>query len=219
MNRREALASVSVLLGGAIIGAEVFLSGCKNKAASTRLFSTDDIALLDDIAETIIPTTADSGGGKAAGVGAFMKTMVTDCYTPIEQEHFIKGIAAFKNACQEKHQQAFTGLSAPQKEAFLTTLHEEAKAYKETEAYKKEKELFNKQQEDWVKAEEAKHHFGARYIQQSYPPHYFSMMRQLTLWGYFSSKEGMTKALRYVETPGRYDGAFPYKKGDKAWAL
>ncbi|WP_394803568.1 gluconate 2-dehydrogenase subunit 3 family protein [Niabella hibiscisoli] len=45
------------------------------------------------------------------------------------------------------------------------------------------------------------------------------MMRQLTLWGYFSSKEGMTKALRYVETPGRYDGAYPYKKGDKAWAL
>ncbi len=31
MNRREALASVSVLLGGAIIGAEVFLSGCKTK--------------------------------------------------------------------------------------------------------------------------------------------------------------------------------------------
>ena len=219
MNRREALASVSVLLGGAIIGAEVFLSGCKNKAASTSLFNTDDIALLDDIAETIIPTTADSGGGKAAQVGTFMNQIVTDCYTPIEQDHFIKGIAAFKIACKEKYQQAFTSLSATEKETFLTALHDEAKAYKETEAYKKDKELFSKQQDDWVKAEEAKHNFGARYIKQSYPPHYFAMMRQLTLWGYFSSKEGMTKALRYVETPGRYDGAFPYKKGDKAWAL
>jgi hypothetical protein len=24
--------------------------------------------------------------------------------------------------------------------------------------------------------------------------------------------------LRYVAVPGRYDGALPYKKGDKAWA-
>ena len=219
MNRREALASVSVLLGGAIIGAEVFLSGCKNTTASTSLFSADDITLLDDIAETIIPTTPDSGGGKAARVGTFMKQIVTDCYTKIEQDHFIKGIATFKDACKEKYKKTFASLSVTEKEAFLTTLHKEAKAYKETEAYKKEQELFNKQQEDWVKAEEAKHNFGAGYIKQNYPPHYFAMMRQLTLWGYFSSKEGMTKALRYVETPGRYDGAFPYKKGDKAWAL
>lgn len=219
MNRREALASVSVLLGGAIIGAEVFLSGCKNKAASTGLFSTDDITLLDDIAETIIPTTADSGGGKAAQVGAFMKQIVTDCYTPMEQDHFVKGISTFKNACKEQYKKDFANLSVNEKEAFLTSLHKEAKAYQETDAYKKEKELFNQQQEDWVKAEKAKHNFGGGYIKQNYPPHYFAMMRQLTLWGYFSSKEGMTKALRYIETPGRYDGAFPYKKGDKAWAL
>ncbi|MCH5683533.1 gluconate 2-dehydrogenase subunit 3 family protein [Niabella sp. W65] len=103
MNRREALASVSVLLGGAIIGAEVFLSGCKNKAASTSLFNTDDIALLDDIAETIIPATPDSGGGKAANTGAFMQQIVTDCYTKTEQEHFIKGIGAFKDACEAKY--------------------------------------------------------------------------------------------------------------------
>ncbi len=219
MNRREALASVSVLLGGAIIGAEVFLSGCKNTTASTSLFSTEDIMLLDDIAETIIPTTPDSGGGKAAQAGAFMKQIVTDCYTPMEQDHFVKGIATFKNGCKEQYKKAFGNLSVNEKEEFLTSLHKEAQAYQATDAYKKEKELFNKQQEDWVKAEEAKHNFGAGYIKQNYPPHFFAMMRQLTLWGYFSSKEGMTKALRYVETPGRYDGAFPYKKGDKAWAL
>ncbi len=219
MNRREALTSVSVLLGGAIIGAEVFLSGCKNTSTSASLFSADDLILLDDIAETIIPTTPDSGGGKAALVGAFMKQIVTDCYTKIEQDHFIKGIVTFKNACKEQYKKAFTGLSVSEKEAFLTSLHQQAKEYKETEAYKKEKDLFNQQQDAWIKAEEAKHNFGASYIKQNYPPHYFAMMRQLTLWGYFSSKEGMTKALRYVETPGRYDGAYPYKKGDKAWAL
>ena len=48
-------------------------------------------------------------------------------------------------------------------------------------------------------------------------PHYFSMMKELTLLGYFSSEIGCTHALRYAETPGSYDGDVPYHKGDRAW--
>jgi hypothetical protein len=51
------------------------------------------------------------------------------------------------------------------------------------------------------------------------PNHYFRMMKELTLLGYFTSEIGCKQALRYVEVPGRYDGCIPYKKGDKAWAL
>ena len=43
-------------------------------------------------------------------------------------------------------------------------------------------------------------------------------MKQLTLWGYFTSKEGMTKALRYNPVPGRYEGCIDYKKGEKSFA-
>ena len=50
------------------------------------------------------------------------------------------------------------------------------------------------------------------------PAHYFTMMKQLTLFGFFTSKPGATEALRYIAVPGKYDGAYPYKKGDKAWA-
>lgn len=48
--------------------------------------------------------------------------------------------------------------------------------------------------------------------------HYFRMMKQLTLWGYFTSQPGATEALRYVAVPGKYEGCIPYKQGDKAWA-
>ena len=218
MNRREALGRVSILLGGSIIGAEMFLSGCKN-SGSSELLSKSDISLLDEISETIIPTTADSGGGKSAGVGAFMNRIVTDCYNKDEQKVFTEGLKQFDASCKAKYQKEFTALTDAQKAAFLTALYQEAKQYTETDDYKKQKEIFLKQQDDFVKAEAAKHNFGADYLRADYPPHYFTMMRQLTLWGYFSSKEGMTKALRYVETPGRYDGAYPYKQGDKAWAL
>ncbi|MFN9666692.1 MAG: gluconate 2-dehydrogenase subunit 3 family protein, partial [Bacteroidota bacterium] len=50
------------------------------------------------------------------------------------------------------------------------------------------------------------------------PAHYFRMMKELTLWGYFTSEIGATQALRYVAVPGKYEGCIPYKKGDKAWA-
>ena len=50
------------------------------------------------------------------------------------------------------------------------------------------------------------------------PNHYFRMMKELTLLGYFTSKVGATQALRYLPVPGRYDGCVPYKKGERAWA-
>lgn len=50
------------------------------------------------------------------------------------------------------------------------------------------------------------------------PSHYFRMIKELTLLGFFTSEVGATKALRYVAIPGKYDGSLPYKKGDKAWA-
>jgi len=50
------------------------------------------------------------------------------------------------------------------------------------------------------------------------PVHYFSMMKQLTIWGYFTSEPGTTKALRYIPVPGEFKGCIPYTKGDKAWA-
>ena len=48
--------------------------------------------------------------------------------------------------------------------------------------------------------------------------HYFRLMKELTLLGYFTSEIGSTQARRYAAVPGRFDGCIPYKKGDKAWA-
>jgi hypothetical protein len=50
------------------------------------------------------------------------------------------------------------------------------------------------------------------------PSHYFRMMKELALLGYFTSEIGCTQAQRYVETPGHYDPCVPYTPGQKAWA-
>jgi hypothetical protein len=48
---------------------------------------------------------------------------------------------------------------------------------------------------------------------------YILMIKDLTLLGYFTSEIGATQALRFVETPGRYEPCIEYKKGDRAWAI
>jgi glucoside 3-dehydrogenase (cytochrome c) hitch-hiker subunit len=50
------------------------------------------------------------------------------------------------------------------------------------------------------------------------PAHYFRMMKELTMLGYFTSQIGCTQAQRYIESPGRLDPCVPYKPGDRAWA-
>lgn len=188
MNRRDALTTTAVLLGGTIIGAQAFLSACKAiETESGTLFSDADLVLLDEIGETILPATPKSPGAKAAKVAAFMAVIVADCYDEKEQVIFLRGLKILKDLSVRQYGQDFIELSSDEKTAFLTALDKEAKVYSET------------------KKEEA-------------PEHYFSMMKQLTLWGYFSSEPGMTEALRFVPVPGRYEGCIDYQKGDGAWA-
>ncbi len=46
------------------------------------------------------------------------------------------------------------------------------------------------------------------------PSHYFRVIKDLAIWGYFTSEIGMTQALRYIEYPGKYT-TIDYKKGDR----
>ena len=50
------------------------------------------------------------------------------------------------------------------------------------------------------------------------PAHYFRMMKELTMLGYFTSEIGYTKAMRYAESPGRFDPCTEYKPGETSWA-
>jgi Gluconate 2-dehydrogenase subunit 3 len=204
MERRELLKMIAVLTGGAVIGGEVFLSGCKQGAKSDAGFTAGNIALLDEVGETILPAT-DTPGAKAAQIGAFMQTIVTDCYSQAEQDVFNKGMAGLDKACEKLNGKSFMNCSGEQRKNFLIALEKEAKDYndKKNEAEKTQREGAKK---------EGKEFTGA-------PPHYYSMIKQLTLFGYFSSEIGQTKALRLLPVPGKYDGAYPYKKGDKAWAI
>jgi hypothetical protein len=58
---------------------------------------------------------------------------------------------------------------------------------------------------------------AAKNVKEGEPAHFFGMMKELTLWGYFSSEPGVTTALRYEPVPGRFEGCVPYEEGERAW--
>lgn len=194
MERRELLKQIALLTGGLVVGGELFLSGCKTAAKADAGFSAASIALLDEVGETIIPATA-TPGAKAAQVGDFMKTFVTDCYTTDEQAVFTKGILQLEEASDKMHKKSFIVCDAAQRKDLLLSLEKEAKTFNEKVKAANEGKKENK-----------------------LPLHYYTMMKQLTLFGFFTSKTGATETLRHIQVPGKYDGAYLYKKGDKAWA-
>ncbi|MFD2244635.1 gluconate 2-dehydrogenase subunit 3 family protein [Pontibacter ruber] len=186
MNRREAMSAVGWLLGGTLVGADLLVACTSKPAKVNELFDQDQVTMLDEVGETILPATS-TPGAKAAQVGAFMAVMVQDCYKPEDQKVFLEGLKKLDEASDKKFGKQFMKLDAGQRTTLLTALDNEQKEYMQT----KEPEQ---------------------------PSHYFRMMKELTLLGFFTSEVGATKALRYLPVPGKYEGCIDYKKGDRAWA-
>ena len=89
-------------------------------------FTVQDIALLDEIAETILPETK-TPGAKAAKTGAFMALMVTDCYSPAEQKVFRDGMRTVDDAARKAYSVSFMAATPQQRLAVLTALDQEQK--------------------------------------------------------------------------------------------
>jgi Gluconate 2-dehydrogenase subunit 3 len=195
MDRRELLKMIAILTGGAVVGAEAFLTGCKNAETVGTEFTPTNVAFLDEVAETILPAT-NTPGAKAAKVGQFMTVIVNDCYDPDDQKTFHDGMKQLNDAFDKKYSTSFMSGTPQQRHDFLVELDKEAKEHQK----KRADSMTGKDQKNKM------------------PNHYFSLMKQLTLWGYFTSKEGMTQALRYNPVPGRYEGCIDYKKGEKSYA-
>ncbi|WP_316822942.1 gluconate 2-dehydrogenase subunit 3 family protein [Pedobacter gandavensis] len=202
MDRRELLKMIALLSGAAVIGSDVLLSGCNSGSenGNQHLFSSQEEVFLDEVADTMLPDTAKSPGAKAAKVGALMAVIVRDCYTERDQQVFKQGIAKLNAASEKMHGTKFLKATAPQRLALILAMDKESKDYQSNKSALEEIE--RKKDKNFT----------------SLPAHYFTMMKQLSFWAYFSSEIGATKAMRYVAAPGRYEGSVPYKKGDKSWA-
>lgn len=177
MNRREAVKTTAVLLTGVLI-TSTGLTACKgdSRKIGAGVLNAEDQALVEEIADTLLPSTPSSPGAKAAGVGPVINLLVTDCREPDDQKRVVDGLKEFRSTVGDH----FASMSQVNRENWLRRIDGEAKAAGDK--------------------------------------HYFHLVRELSLQAYFSSEVGMTKALRYIMTPGKWVGCVPLAAGQPAWA-
>lgn len=181
MKRRNALKTLTLFTGGGVILPATLFNACQSDTYQPIFFTKKVIHLLNEIAETILPTTTDSKGAGSLNVANFIDVYVAECVSVEQQKLLEKGVAIFEENNQQELGKPFLKMTPMEKHNYLVDL--DAIAKKSTNL------------------------------------HYFSILKSLVLFAYFTSKEGAENALRYVPIPGKYDGDYPFEKGDKAWAL
>ncbi len=179
MERKQFLQGMAYLGGGiALLSPTLLLQGCTYEPRKRTDLSTVDIPFLDEIGETILPTTQESPGAKSAAIGQYMVTMVNDCLEMEEQRIFLEGLNHLDAHCAAQYKKSFIDLDSETRLKIIRGLQEEAMEYA----------IKNEGSEKLV------------------PPHYFDLFKGLTISGYFSSEIGMTIAREYIPVPGKYIG-------------
>lgn len=189
MDRREAINRVALLFGGTVIGAEFFLSGCSNGSS----VDTDDLFDKDTVAY----------------MNQVGETILPQTSTPGAAAANVGGFMAImvRDCYKAEDQKVFKEGLKKLDEACIKKFNNPFMKAEDGQRTALLAEL-DKEQKEYSKSKK-----------EEAPNHYFTMIKQLTLLGFFTSEVGCTKALRYLPVPGKYVGDYPYMKGDKAWAL
>lgn len=189
MDRREALSMVSLVCGGTIAGAAGFLSGCKeNKPKSI-------MGILDNSQQNILEELAET---------ILPKTSNSPGAKDVEIGKFANRIVT---DCYTENEQneLIDGLLKLDE---ISQLNYNDKFIKLSIVDKNE--LILKLESESKTSNQTR--------QNEAPPHYYSMMKQLSVWGYLSSEIVGTKVMRFVPIPGRFEGCIPYETGEKVFS-
>lgn len=212
MNRRLALQRVALMVGGAITAPSLaaILNSCKSPADSTSsnfTFATDHKSLVAEIAEVIIPKT-DTPGAKDVGVQDIMEVLLKDCYDAAQQKHFLAGLKTVEEE-SEKLGGSFVSLSEDTKMKILDIMKEKADEEYKQNALEREK------------AKEVDSETGATKTDHTSinpPTPFFTIMRDLTIFGYYSSEYAINNEYDYSPVPGRYEGCITVDENTKAYS-
>lgn len=212
MNRRDLLTMIAAMTGTAMIGTNRAFAYQPTETGQ-NIFTDEDAAFLDEVAEVIIPAT-DTPGAKDAGVGAFMTVFVSDCLTADEQADFRAGIEALKSEA-EATGKAFLEMTAEERLAFLQGVVPQART--QAKVVEQAKERAKQSQDIQPNADQAGEASAADMADALPKLHWYTPLEQLTLFGFFTSEKGATEVLKYEPVPGEYIGDADYD-GGPAWA-
>ncbi len=202
MDRREFLECAALLISGTALQQRAFALSSEQQqylataddyvSKSAKLFSTAQRKLVAAAAETIIPRT-ETPGAIDAGVPHFIELMVEDWFNDGERAIFMAGLADLEQRIPAEHGKPFDELGDEQQLAVLEALEAAAS------------------DSPWYQQGNIRRAFisDAPFICQ---------LKELTVWGFFTSETGTKEVLRYNPMPMKFDPEYPRKPGDTTWA-
>ena len=122
ITRREAIA----------LGAVAALAlGCGRDERAPRrtgagALEPDEVALVEAVADTILPATAASPGAREAGVGAAIQLLLTDCHDAAAQQKVVRGLDELRARCRAQCGAGFAALARGDRERLLREVDAEA---------------------------------------------------------------------------------------------
>ena len=189
VTRREAIRRVSALLGGgALIGQSAWLAGCEGSAYARR--GTWFLPAEVSLLDEVADTILPATKTPGAKAAGVGPFIAMMVMDTYDPNEVAIFRAGLATLERESQAQNGAGFMASSPEQRLALL---GRLDREAIEYMRQPDAINR-------------------------PHYFRMLKELTLLGYFTSEIGYTQVLRYVESPGRFDPCVTYTPGDKAWA-
>jgi hypothetical protein len=202
MNRREFLECAAVLVSGAAISnfahalSEEQMAHLANAPAfssrSVDYFSPEQRKLVAAIAQAIIPRT-ETPGAIEAGVPHFIELMVAYWLNDEERTIFIGGLTDMASRIPAEYGKPFEQLGPEQQLSILTAMEEAAS------------------DSPWY----AQGNIRRAFVSDA---PFICQMKELTVWGFFTSEVGATQVLQYNVMPMRFDGHAPRTPGETTWA-
>lgn len=121
---------MGLLAGGTALEFSAVLTGCNAPEQSTGILKSEDIKLLDQVGEALLPATPGVPGAAAARVGDYIQAMVTDCFNKQDQDFFLEGMTRLREAVRQKTGKSFEQLPDPEKQAVILFLDDQTGTYK-----------------------------------------------------------------------------------------
>ena len=122
ISRRDMIQATVAAAGGA---AAMALPSCKvppPAAGAPLFFTAAEFAVVDELSDMIIPTDAQSGGARAAGVAAYIDARLAESFEKEPPARWRAGLKAVEDLSRALHGKAFMASTPEQRLAVLTRM-------------------------------------------------------------------------------------------------
>jgi len=117
LTRRELIKLGAAAAIAASIGSEPAAS-----QSSRAFFTSDELALVDELSELMIPTDGHSPGARTAGVAAYIDARLAEAWDPADRDTWREGLASIERLSQQTTGAPFLQTTLDQRVAVLSRL-------------------------------------------------------------------------------------------------